>query len=431
MKIEIIPSKSNSPRRDGWIRLTEKDFNHYESFFAKHPDIQPESVEEIYTKGVLELIRYPNILIRHIDWMLKKDGKFIVDYCFPKTPFWGYFNKWMAVKYFIARSFSDDIILTKINVAQYAHAEYLKQRSCLPDGDNIDSWTWGICSNGAKNENVMALINQINNFNIPNCEIIVCGPRPAESLPHNVIVLDDSSIYTEGDIRFPIGKKKNLIAKSATYNNLIILHDRFSFPASWYDKMKEYGNYFDMLAFPVLDVNNPSLHTYDWQNADEFNPLNPVNLNHVPAYSIINEYVYINGGIFVCKKHIYQELQIPYKLNWDEMEDIAFSRRLMQNGNTLSIDTNNNVFSTTHRMSTVGEPSLYPVKKTLRQRIMQKREFYFMIHKTKKEYNLYINSNVFSFDLFELKWVIYRCLNFLCNNTFYAKSSNLIKSVVK
>ena len=415
MKIEIIPSASNLPRREGWMRLTEKDFNHYESFFAKHPDIKPESVDEIYTKGVLEIVPMPAIIVRHLDWLLKTDGKLIVDFCFPNSPFYGEYNNLYTVRYFLSQSFSNNIKLTNSNFSNHSHLEYTKYKSCLPNDDSINAWTFGICSNGTNVENVLAIISQLNSLNIPLCQIIVCGPPINENLPSNVIVVDDSPIYAVGDNRFPIGKKKNLIVEHALYNNVVIMHDRYTFHADWYKNMIRWGNYFDMLAFPVLDVDNPELHLCDWQCADYYHPRKELNqVIHALPYTMYNEYAYINGGIFMCKKHIYNEMRMSTKLHWDEMEDIDFSRRMMLYGYLISFDINNHIFSSTRRLHPIGKPDIYPPKMTFGRIISNKRQYYYHISHDRKEYYAFIHARKrYLIDAIDLKCFIYRALSFL------------------
>ena len=419
MKIEIVPSNSNLPLREGWKRLTEKDFNHYESFFAKHPDIQPESIEEIYTRGVFEKYKYPLIILRHIDWMLKINGVFIIDTCSIGGHWCGPYRPEMILRHFIAIAFTDKYILTKDDRQQtYLHLKYQKKVSTLPKDDTIEKWTWGICSNGTKNDRVMEMIQQINSLQIPSCEIIVCGPYPSNNLPSNVRVLDDSPIYTEDDTRIPITKKKNLIAENATYNNLVILHDRFHIPSSWYQSMLRYGNYFDLLLTPVKVIDNLAHHTFDWQNGDYYNLDNPINqdIEERLPYSAYNEHVFVNGGILICKKHIYNEIKQSYKLNWGEMEDADFSQRLTRSGYLVHLDINNYIVSTTLRMHSLGPAELYRSKPSILQRIITNKNYYRHFHESKVKYSKFAVVEEKYDIVMDFRYWFYRILWWFCKH---------------
>ena len=50
-----------------------------------------------------------------------------------------------------------------------------KERQALAPQDSIDSWTFGIITDGKRNEQVDTVIESIHAQNIPHYEIIVCG----------------------------------------------------------------------------------------------------------------------------------------------------------------------------------------------------------------------------------------------------------------
>lgn len=403
------------PSREGWIRLSEKDFNHYESFFASHPNIKPESVDEIYTRGIFETFKYPLIIIRHIDWLLKKDGVFNVDYCYNVGRWFGPYHQIDTIRYFIAIGFADRYILTTKEVNdQFYHFAYRKCQMALSAGDCIEKWTWGICSNGTKNERVLEMIQQINALKIPFCEIIVCGPPnlPKEHLPANVKLLDDSSIYKDSDIRIPITKKKNLIVEHSIYNNIIILHDRFYIPETWYNSMCRYGNYFDLLLTPVRVHGDLSSHTYDWQNVDNYNLDNPINsdIKENLPYDIYNENVFLNGGIIICKKNIYLEIKQSPKLNWEEMEDVDFSQRVTRNGYLVHLDINNYIESAIWRMGSLGAYHIHRPKTSFKDRLIYNKTYYRHFHESKIKYSSYAMVKA-EYDIkMEVKYWFYRII---------------------
>ena len=70
-KIYIISEriKDKSSYSDGLI-LTEKDFDPCKSFFEVHPNIKPESIDYIYTKGILEDFEYLRCFLKNIPVVL-------------------------------------------------------------------------------------------------------------------------------------------------------------------------------------------------------------------------------------------------------------------------------------------------------------------------------------------------------------------------
>lgn len=345
MKIEIVPNASRNPIQEGWVRLTENDFNNFESFFAKHPNITPESVDEIVVRGVLEVHPYPLIIVRHIDWLLKSGGSFSIESLFRWNKA-GYVSPYYQIRYLITQGFKDRIICTKIEQRDGLQIlNYEKIKSSLPLSDTIKKWSFGICSNGSQNERVMRLIESIAKQNIPEFEIIVCGPAPFKDLPSYVKVVDDAECYMKGDVRIPIAKKKNLIAKHAKYNNMCIMHDRYLFSDDWYKNMIKYGNYYDVITMKCYDVDKPE---------QEMPSINIIGSNSANVHSLKNirlqtfdfpQDIYINGGFIIAKKHIYEHIPIPIHLNWAEAEDIVWCSKLPINGVLIGIDEHNSVYS--------------------------------------------------------------------------------------
>lgn len=404
MKIEIIPSNSNIPVREGWVRLTEKDFNHYESFFAKHPDILPESVEEIYTRGVLEVSNSPVVIMRHIDWLLKLGGHLSLD-IFRYMPWSGPFNEYKWILSLLSMSFRGHFIaIKKENVENFTHVVYEKQITALPDNDSIDCWSFAICSNGTQNSRVIELINQIISLKIPYYEIIVCGPKPAEYLQSCVRVIDDTSIYVKDEVRVPISKKKNLIAQCAKYNNLVIMHDRIIIPPEWYECAKKYGNYFDIIGCSVRDVDDISRRVSDWGLCDGWGRKSNISFLEKPPYDFYSADIFINGGFFIVKKNILETVPMNEFCHWDEVEDIEYCHRLSRLGYLVGMDINNKVLSYTYRL---GSSMLLPNRVDI---LRNKRSFYSNYIIETKFYQKYSGVSIpkSSLLIFWIKYVYYR-----------------------
>jgi hypothetical protein len=266
-----------------------------------------------------------------------------------------------------------------------------KIRPTLPNDDSIDSWSFGIVSDGRKNDRVLAIINQIEQFSIPDFEIIICGPSPSENLPEFVKIVEDSDLYF--DSRIPISKKKNRIIETAKYNNLILFHDRFSFPVDWYQNICLHGNYFDCLSIKILDEDTQTHRIQDWMGTSldyyDFLKIDPksYNLNYnqwIPNWNV-------NGGFMIIKKHLIERVKLNPFLHWSECEDGDLCRRLDADGLCLTLFTGAYVLTQTHRL-TVGKRRKGLL--LLAQKLKVKLYLYWGFYQRVKSFNKYLNEEI-------------------------------------
>lgn len=350
MDLKIFNSAIDYTATYNEIVLTAKDFHPCNPFFIDHPTLLPESIQKISTKGVFETTRYLRHTLKIIDALLVVEGEIYIEFfrasfdCggFPLRPY----NYMMSE---LAICLGERYKVYKKDFDGTVDRFWLKKiESALPKNDSISKWSFGIVSNGSKNDRVISIINQIISFQIPEFEILICGPKPSENLPEVVKIIDDSELYF--DVRIPISKKKNKIIDEANYNNLVIMHDRISFENDWYQKICEYGNHFDQLCMPILDEDTHSLRINDWMAIDndltKFEKSKGVILN----YKEWSPFVYVDGGFMVIKKHIIAKPKLNPLLNWGEMEDVNLSQRLYLEGNSISFYVAPVLFTQTHRI---------------------------------------------------------------------------------
>lgn len=349
-KVSIITKRVHSRFVDkNYISLNEDDFNPTSSFFEDHPNIVPESIEVIYTEGILEDFQYIRCLIKNIDWMLKVNGIFKVRLFFTSIMGKGYYIRTKdAVMYEISSVFKERIQLVDIVYNEKKNVvdlSFRKKSSSLNTFDNINSWTFGIVSDGRKNDRIMSIINRIFSFGIPNFEVIICGPAPSDKLPMNVKILDDTDLYD--DKRIPISRKKNRIIKNAKFDNLVIIHDRIMLSENWFLQIKNNGNYFDAIIPAILDETNHNLHVNDGTSIPTYETHNKYTL---PTYGVSwNQDLFIDGGIIIIKRQVATTIPIAPYLNWGEREDVQFSRNLYINGFYTYINHNIQVDTLTYQ----------------------------------------------------------------------------------
>lgn len=389
MTVYILNSLIKKRDYDGVV-LNEKDFHPCHPFFVEHPDIKPESIDHIVIKGIFERCKYKRAVLRYCDYMLSKGGIleiFFYNIHFENSLYVRSRNDW---QYELSLVFGERVLLIEQQKDnEKGYFKYKKNMLFLPSNDTMNRWTFGIVSSGRMNEKVMRMICQIENLNIPEYEILVCGPSPSDNLPSHVRVLDDRHLYP--DLRVPISKKKNYIIDESKYNNLVMMHDRYSIPEHWYVNMKNYGNYFDILVCNVYNEDYLDLRMQDWfwHYPNPFpNSLKNVLFPHPTQIdkNYWDDNIYIPGGFFIFKKHL--GITLNPELNWGEKEDVDFCRRAYINGLLIEFDPNNSVFCTVVRFDVKGQ-NMSVIRKTCGI-IKKKIVSFFSYYKEKKEFDDYL-----------------------------------------
>jgi len=204
-----------------------------------------------------------------------------------------------------------------------------KLKPVLAPGDSIERWTFGIIANGKRDGNVDGIIRSIISQNIPNYEIIVCGTYAnANKMP--IIYIP----FSEKDERGWITKKKNLIAKHAKHENIVIVHDRIIFEPSWYAGMKKYGNYFDALSC-VQTLEGTAVRAGDWVTMGaKYDPALSTydSCTGDMDYRDWDENAYIVGSLCILKKSVWKNAPWNEHLFWTESEDGELSWRFFRQG---------------------------------------------------------------------------------------------------
>lgn len=273
-----------------------------------------ESLDFIYSNGIINETKFYKILIK--EWMnfCKVRGYIIID----MIP-----NQILNFKELI-----DEIELFSKNKVEIIYREngrvILKKTSkILNENDSIDKWTFGIIVDGRRDVNVDRCIESIINLKIPYFEIIICGKY--EGKKSNKV----KHISFEPKIGW-ITKKKNLICENAKFENLIIVHDRYIFDKDWFEGMKIYGNYFEILSCIQNDLSGNRVD--DWitygldENGDEIGNLGFID------YKDWDINGFIGGGLYIIKKSVWRKCKWNETLVWGQGEDLDISRNFLKNG---------------------------------------------------------------------------------------------------
>lgn len=327
-------------RRDNdSLQLNTRNINHLNKIYQQH-NIEPESLECVTVEFLLQRENLARYIIKELDILLAVGGLFEVILMDNKAHS-SYARSRDQVKYEMSLSTNGrykQIKVEKLQNEKVLKITYQKIRATLPEDDSIEKWSFGIITNGKKTDLVESLISTILRQNIPHYEIIICGPFDNHAQHANLIVLDD--VVLEDDIRAPVCAKKNKIIASAKYNNVCILHDRFSLPSDWYVKFKAYGNLFDYLCLPTQDESGQRF-TVDWMKFSDQITQTCSTQNRSMAYSEWSPSQIIQGGVILGKKHLMTQHMLDERLHWEELEDMQFSKIAYLNGAFITTDIAN------------------------------------------------------------------------------------------
>ncbi|HBZ15806.1 MAG TPA: hypothetical protein DEO73_08610 [Pantoea sp.] len=233
---------------------------------------------------------------------------------------------------------------TKVRIDSTTTVYEKKELLICEKSAGLESWTFGIPVGPEDPVFLNYTVKRILELGIEDFEIILCGK------PHaNFKYFDKVSIVGE-EIPAPpvhITKKKNTIARSATKNNLCIIHDRVLLPLNFKEAIDKFGDYFPLVGFQ-------SYYFSDYLNLiprkySDFNTLNNkltkhLDVNKFDKNSIklvahnFNFYYqnpmrssfgkdYLTGSLYICKTNLWRYCPQNENLYWDDFEDVEYGSR--------------------------------------------------------------------------------------------------------
>jgi hypothetical protein len=180
-----------------------------------------------------------------------------------------------------------------------------------------------ICTSDPNLDQVKISIKTITELEIPNYEIIVVGGVSSTPSSKKIRYVEFDESVKPGWIT----KKKNIGALESTYENLVIMHDYFSFDYNWYNNWVEFSknNNWDIAANPIRGINNQRIYT-DWVTYDHplYGKGYPLPYTDWDQTNI----QYISGGYFLVKRAVYLNNMLNEDLVWNQEEDVDWSLRV-------------------------------------------------------------------------------------------------------
>lgn len=299
----------------------ERFFVEPDNFYSLKDKVPYESLDFIYSKNLINETKFFKILIKEWFYSCKTGGKIIIEMIPNRILNFDSLVKEIELligektKIIISDKEKGIIVLKKI-------------KNALDSEDSMDKWTFGILTDTRRNEDVELEIKSIIDMKIPHFEIITCGtyrPKKNKYLKH--IPFEDILPW--------VTRKKNLICAKAKYENLVITHNRFVFDKNWYEGMKSYGNYFEILG---CVIKTPSGDRDDDWVTFGMDPSKFLNGNYDRAnigkleYRDWDKNGYISGGFCILKKSVWRKCKWDEFRIWGQAEDVKLSQDLYKKG---------------------------------------------------------------------------------------------------
>ncbi len=190
------------------------------------------------------------------------------------------------------------------------------------DSSKPKGFSFGIITNGKRNEKLARLVETIHRQNIKpeNYEILIAGC--VDEIPSNLGIRKFHMEKAASEGR--LGAMRNVTSTEATFNKFVCLDDDFLLHPKWADAVSEIKGDFDVATGIIV---NPDLSRYcDWVNFIE-------NATLLRSYhEMFDKCQYVTGGYGIYKDVIFREHSWNEDLGFYQGEDVSFSKRLFDAG---------------------------------------------------------------------------------------------------
>lgn len=288
-----------------------------DNLFRLNPKYKQESLDYVHLGNFLEKSKFAPILLKEAFFILKPEGYLVIDYKITNE------INFQSMENLLWWLFKGNYNIVQHTQKNKNCLVVWKKKAMFIPNDSIDKWTFGIVTNGQRNDWVELIINSIKKQKIPNYEIIICGKyknRPEK----NFVYINFNERAEKGWIT----KKKNLIAEKAKYENLCIIHDRIIFDSGWFKGMKKYGNAFEILGCIQKEKNGA--RAGDWMTFG--GPINQLYKIASLDYTDWDYYTYLSGQLIIMKKSMLEKVLWDETRYWVNLEDVDFSLRARDAG---------------------------------------------------------------------------------------------------
>lgn len=181
-------------------------------------------------------------------------------------------------------------------------------------------FTFGILTKYDNETQLREVIDSIHALNIPNYQVLIIGEQKREGAEKERYIWFEDSVKPGW-----ITRKKNLLARAANYQNIVLMHDYFVFDKDWYNNFLKFGNNWDICSCSQYLINGKR-HFTDWVTWDSpifprYTSLNYDDWSHV-------HYMYQSGGFTVAKTQLIIDNPFNEELGWGQSDDVEWSLRV-------------------------------------------------------------------------------------------------------
>jgi hypothetical protein len=178
-------------------------------------------------------------------------------------------------------------------------------------------FSFGILTLYENPQQIQEVIDSIDALKIPEYEVLLIGPKNDQF--KNAIEFDENK--KQGWIT----RKKNILVDSCKYDNVVVMHDYYTFDKDWYKNFVEFGDDWDVCS-NAQQLINGNRHFTDWVTWDS-----PV----FPRYTAMayddwshTLCMYQSGGYMIVKKDFYKKFPMNEEMTWGTAEDVEWSLRM-------------------------------------------------------------------------------------------------------
>ncbi len=360
-----------------------------------------EMQDAVYSKDAINSTKFAPILLKEWFFLVKKGGYLIIDYrpnamCdwkkLEKYMWWLWKSKYEIIyhgpiplgehenvdKEKVLKFILDQEKYYRTNLDKKTHLPPLVSTKKTPadkdgylrfvckrtnqtkiSGDSIDKWTFGIVTNGKRNEWIERIIGAIQEQKIPHYEIIVCGTYHDRK--------ENNTRYIPFNKRDDLGwitRKKNLIVEAAKYENLCVIHDRLIPDKNWYKGMIKWGNCFEHLG---CVQEKDGLRATDWHfhekmEHEEFSFLSLLD------YRDWDVNVFQGGQMHILKRTYAKECPWDETCAWNDLEDVRLGEVLNNRGHILRFNPHSRMDALDYRFGEIPSVPFDPAKLSSQRR---------------------------------------------------------------
>lgn len=191
------------------------------------------------------------------------------------------------------------------------------------------NFTFGVVTLYENLDQIKEVVSSIRNLRIKNYEILLIGDGEKEKDFKESVDLKKIK-FDETVKQGWITRKKNILVDSSKYDNVVVMHDYYTFDKDWYKNFLEFGDNWDVCSNAQLLINGKR-HFTDWVIWDS-----PV----FPRYSAIPYHdwsqtrcMYQSGGYMIVKKDFYKKFPMNEDMSWGSAEDVEWSLRMRTSAN--------------------------------------------------------------------------------------------------